>query len=319
MQKWLEYVDKYTVDGLLKPWPNTDYRNWFLGDWATPDGIDQTAEASVNVVNNSYLAVCFDEMQKIAEVLAKQEDARQYKIKKEQLQKKIHEVYFSEPNNIYGTGTQIDLAFPMISGVVPEHLTEKVTQAFYTETNTNWNGHLACGLVGLPVITQWTVENKEVDLMYSMLKKKDYPGYLYMIENGATTTWEHWNGNRSRIHNCYNGIGSWFYQAIGGIRPAENVPMYRQVIINPQIPKGVTWAKTFKETPFGKLSCNWELNGGKMELALEIPVGIEAILVLPDGTKEYFLGEDRFDLQDGISYVDLGSGNYNCDVTLKNY
>ena len=32
------YVDKYTVNGLLKRWPDTDYRNWYLGDWATPRG-----------------------------------------------------------------------------------------------------------------------------------------------------------------------------------------------------------------------------------------------------------------------------------------
>jgi len=34
--KWLGHVDKYTVNGLLKRWPDTDYRNWYLGDWATP-------------------------------------------------------------------------------------------------------------------------------------------------------------------------------------------------------------------------------------------------------------------------------------------
>ena len=39
MQQWLEYVKEYTVDGLLKTWPNTDYRNWYLGDWATPKGL----------------------------------------------------------------------------------------------------------------------------------------------------------------------------------------------------------------------------------------------------------------------------------------
>ena len=77
--------------------------------------------------------------------------------------------------------------------------------------------------------------NKEADLMYSMLMKKDYPGYLYMIDNGATTTWEHWNGSRSRIHNCYNGIGSWFYQALGGIRN-DNSAAFQALIIDPQIP-----------------------------------------------------------------------------------
>ncbi len=310
MQKWLGYVDKYSVDGLLKPWPNTEYRNWFLGDWATPEGIDQTDEASVHVVNNSYLAVCYDQMNKIAQVLGKQEDAGKFKVKKEQLQTKIHEVYFSESDNSYGTGTQIDLAFPMISGVVPENLYEKVKQSLYKETNMKWDGHLACGLVGIPVVTQWTVENGEADLMYSMLKKRDYPGYLYMIDNGATTTWEHWNGERSRIHNCYNGIGSWFYEAIGGIRQAENVPMYQKVIIQPQVPKGITWAKTFKETPFGRISVNWELDGEMMTMSVDIPVGSEADVLLPETVKEYDLEGKRNITQNINSCVNLKSGQY---------
>ena len=52
--------------GLLKRWPDTDYRNWYLGDWASPEGIDQTAQTSVDLVNNSFIAVCFNDMQKIA-------------------------------------------------------------------------------------------------------------------------------------------------------------------------------------------------------------------------------------------------------------
>ena len=50
------------------------------------------------------------------------------------------------------------------------------------EIEINHNGHFACGLVGIPVFTEWAVKNRKSDLMYSMLKKKDYPGYLYMIE-----------------------------------------------------------------------------------------------------------------------------------------
>ena len=72
MQKWLEYVDKYTVNGLLKTWPNTDYRNWYLGDWATPTGIDRTNPLSVDVVDNCYISVCYQTMCKIANVLGKE-------------------------------------------------------------------------------------------------------------------------------------------------------------------------------------------------------------------------------------------------------
>jgi len=311
MQKWLEYVDKYSVDGLLKPWPDTDYRGWYLGDWATPTGIDQKAEASVGLVNNCFVAVCYDDMQKIATVLGKTNDAGLYSQKKDQLQKQIHKSYFDPTKDTYATATQIDLTYPMLAGVVPVELTAAVTQSLINETTTNRGGHFACGLVGIPVLTEWSVKTRSADLMYSMLKKKDYPGYLYMIENGATTTWEHWNGDRSRIHNCYNGIGSWFYQAVGGIRSAENIPAYRQVLIQPQIPKGVTWAKTFKETPYGKLVVNWELKEKVMELNVEIPVGSEAGVVIPEGIKKYSLEGKEFELSgEKSTVVAVKSGKY---------
>jgi Alpha-L-rhamnosidase N-terminal domain./Bacterial alpha-L-rhamnosidase. len=286
MQKWLGYVDTYSADGLLKGWPDTDYRGWYLGDWATPIGIDQKAEASVGLVNNCFVAVCLDNMERIAKVLGKTDDVAMYERRKADLQQKIHQRFFNSATNSYATATQIDLAYPMISGVVPENLTAAVTQSLVKETE-NRNGHLATGLVGIPVLTEWAVKNKAVDLMYSMLKKKDYPGYLYMLENGGTTTWEHWNGERSRIHNCYNGIGSWFYQAVGGIRPDENTPAYQKVIIEPQVPHGVTWAKTWKETPYGRLSLDWQMKDAKMEMNVVVPIGVNAQVVIPSEVKSY--------------------------------
>ncbi len=312
MQKWLGYVDKYSVNGLLKRWPDTDYRSWYLGDWATPKGVDQTAETSVDLVNNSFIVICLDNMEKIARVIGKKEDEILYATKKEQLQKKIHEVFFNESNNTYGTGTQIDLAFPMIAGVVPEDRMKDVEKSFYKETEINRNGHFACGLVGIPVVTEWAIKNQAADLMYSMLKKRDYPGYLYMIANGATTTWEHWDGTRSHIHNCYNGVGSWFHQAIGGIRSSDDTPVYRRVRIQPQIPKGITWANTFKETPLGKLSVKWILKDDQtMEIDLEIPVGMEAEVILPVTVNQFLLERKKHPLREGEARtVELKSGKY---------
>ncbi len=308
MQKWLGYVEKYSPEGLLKPWPDTDYRNWYLGDWATPTGIDQQAEASVGLVNNCFIVGCYDRMQKIAQVLGKTDDAALYGAKRDRLRELVHQAYFDATNNTYGSGTQIDLAYPMLAGVVPKDLIAAVTQSLILETEVNRKGHLATGLVGIPVLTEWAVKNRAADLMYSMLKKKDYPGYLYMIENGATTTWEHWNGDRSRIHNCYNGIGSWFYQAVGGIQQAEDVPAYRKVIIDPQIPKGVTWAKTFRETPYGRLAVNWELSGQNMQLDIEIPVGTAADVAIPSG--KYLLNGKEYASSGDQPLVHLKSGKY---------
>jgi alpha-L-rhamnosidase len=92
--------------------------------------------------------------------------------------------------------------------------------------------------------------------MYHLLKQPAYPGYLHMLNNGAATTWEYWNGERSRVHNCYNGIGNWFYQAVGSIRSDEDNPGYRHFFIDPQVPERVTWAHISIETPYGIVVVN---------------------------------------------------------------
>ncbi len=283
MQKWLGYVEKYSPDGLLEPWPDTDYRGWYLGDWAVPEGTDQTDKSSISLVNNCFITVCYETMQKIAGVLGRNADAEKYSTKKDQIRKLIQSKLFYPSRNLYGSGSQIDLTYPLLAGVVPDSLFSEVRKNLLDEIGINHNGHFACGLVGIPVFTEWAVSNQEVNLMYSMLKKKDYPGYLYMLENGATTTWEHWNGARSRIHNCYNGVGSWFYQAVGGIQPDEKFPGYKRFVIKPQVPEGVTWANTSKETPYGTVLVKWKIEDELFIMDLEIPVGSTASVIIPKG------------------------------------
>ena len=287
MKHWFEYVDTYSVDGLLDKWPDTNYRNWFLGDWATPVGVDQTAKPSVDLVNNCFISVCYDTMEKIATFLGKKDEAAQFAERRDQIRKLIHERFFDSTTNSYATNSQIDLIYPMLAQVTPQPLIPDVINTLYTVTAQQKDGHLSTGLVGIPVLTEWATLTRSADWVYGMLKKKDYPGYLYMIENGATATWEHWNGQRSWIHNCYNGIGSWFYQAIGGILPDENFPGYRRVIISPQIPTGITWAKTTKETPYGTIAVDWSLKDEMLHIDLTIPPGSTAIPELPANVSTY--------------------------------
>jgi alpha-L-rhamnosidase len=308
MQKWLSYVELYSPSGVLEPWPETDYRSWYLGDWAVPDGTDQTIKTSINLVNNCFITICYDKMQKIAEVLGRVDDAREYSDRKEVLKQKIQDEFFNPAEKIYATGSQIDLTYPLLAGVVPDSLIQRVKKNLYDVIEIKNSGHFACGLVGIPVFTEWALKNRETDLMYSMLKKKDYPGYLYMIENGATTTWEHWNGARSRIHNCYNGIGSWFYQALGGICQDENNTGYRHVFIDPQIPEGITWAKTSKETPYGTIVSSWKKEDTFLNLDIKIPVGCSATVIIPDKCSVYTLNGKAVDT--GAPLTRLENGEY---------
>ncbi len=310
MQKWLGYVDKYSETGLLKKWPDTDYRGWYLGDWAVPRGVDQKSEKSVDLVNNSFVTVCYDYMQKIANVLNKTEDVQKYIQKREALKNQVNQTLFDTEKNIYADGYQIDLTYPLLAEIVPEQHIKNVEQSLYNEIQQNRNGHFACGLVGIPVFTEWATKNQDVELFYSMLKKKDYPGYLYMIENGATTTWEEWENPRSYIHNCFNGIGSWFYEAVGGIRKDPDFPAYQQVIIQPQIPEGITWANTIKETPFGQLVVKWKLEGQEFNLQIQVPVGVKAKVMIPENVKSYLINGEKGQLKDDETFVPVESGNY---------
>jgi alpha-L-rhamnosidase len=319
MQQWLGYVAKYTVDGLLKPWPDNDYRNWYLGDWATPAGVDQKNKASVDHVNNCYISECFGTMQKIARILGKTDDAGKYAIQRDRINERIHLTFFDQSKKSYASSSQIDLAFPLLAQIVPDTLIAQVTEALHNEIVINRTGHIATGLVGIPVFTEWAIKNHAAGLFYSMLKKRDYPGYLYMIENGATTTWEHWAGDRSRIHNCYNGIGSWFYQAVGGIRPDDDYPGYQRVVIDPQIPQGITWAKTTKQTPYGMIGVDWSLQDSGIEFNLQVPVGCKAKVVLPRGAKNYILNGRKFKVTQngGPQFVEIGSGKYTLSSGYK--
>ena len=51
---------------------------------------------------------------------------------------------------------------------------------------------------------------------------------------------------------------------------------------------GLTEAKAWTETPYGKAQAEWKLNGGKITVKITVPVGTECELVLPDGTRQLF-------------------------------
>jgi len=89
------------------------------------------------------------------------------------------------------------------------------------------------------------------------------------------------------------------------------------LLIHPQIPKGITWAKTFKETPYGKLVVNWELKEKLIELNVEIPVGSEAGVVIPSGIKKYSLDGKEYEVTGVASYVVVvKSGKYKINYAL---
>lgn len=284
MRRFDSYADKFMPDGLLTldhRWPNSRYSHWFLGDWALPNEEHQLDKVSVDDVNSCSMSWYYGMMSKIAHVLGKQDESSYYQHKHEAINRRIHQTYYNAQDHTYAGGLQLDLAFPLLVGATPDGLTYQVNQALKDVTANRFDGHFFTGLVGIPILTQWLTEAGEAQFFYSLLKQRSYPGYLYMIDNGATTTWEHWEATRSRIHNCYNGIGSWFYQALGGIVPDESQPGYKHFYLHPQPVDGVSYVRVTRPCPYGNITVDWNKTDKVLDMKVVVPAGTTATLTVP--------------------------------------
>ncbi|MBQ3831659.1 MAG: family 78 glycoside hydrolase catalytic domain [Bacteroidales bacterium] len=289
MKLWLGFVEKHSKDELLQPWPDTKKRMWFLGDWLAPEGIDMGGESVIHS-NNCFISECLADMVKMAKLLGRTDDVQKFADKRKRLNSAIHKQFYHHETHSYANGTPIDNAYALLTGIATENnVAQEVTKRLLADSYGKYKSHIAVGLFGLPIFTEWAIQTKQTDLMATILRQPDYPGYLYMIANGATATWESWGHERSRVHNCYNGIGTWFYQALAGIRPDESQPGYKHFFIDPQTADGVSWVKATKPTPFGNISV--EINA--TELNISVPVGASAT-IYPGSAKEQIVGAGKW-------------------------
>ena len=287
MKRWLEYIERHSNDYILQPWADNERHSWFLGDWAVPEGVDKGGE-SVLHASSCFISDCLADMVRMASMTGHPDDAQHYAACRQNLNASIHRHFYHPETHTYANGTPLDQCYALLMGIPPDSITAAAVETkLINDCHYKYRDHIAAGLMGVPVFTEWCIRERQADLMATILRQPDYPGYLYMIENGATTTWESWDcgrpgkEDRSRVHNCYNGIGIWFYQALAGIRPDPEEPGYRHFFIDPQPCDGVEWVKATKPTPYGTIRVDIE----KGQLKVEIPQGTTAT-VFPGTPKE---------------------------------
>ena len=70
-------------------------------------------------------------------------------MRKEKLNVLIHQTFYNDEENIYATGSQLDMSYPMLVGAVPDALYDKVKQEMLARSAGQYKGHIAVGLVGV--------------------------------------------------------------------------------------------------------------------------------------------------------------------------
>ena len=120
------------------------------------------------------------------------------------------------------------------------------------------------------------------DVAYEAMNKRTFPGYGHWIEQGATVTWEFWNGRSSRNHPMFGGGLNWFYRTLAGVNTDENEPGYKHIIIKPQLPAKLDYVFYSNRTPYGKVISEVKKEGtNRLEMNITVPVGSYATVYIP--------------------------------------
>ena len=235
---------------------------------------------SVDLVNNCFRIYCYDIMAKTAKVLGHDEDAQQFAEKAATLRPLIHNEFYKPDTNTYATGRQVDLTLPLSIDLMPESLRAGVLKSLEKNILQTSKGHLDIGLVGHYFLAKQLVRDGRQDLLLTMLRQTDYPGYGHMLEKGATATWEHWDGARSHMHNCYSGTALWFYRGLAGIRPDATHPGYRHFTIAPEMGDLASVSAEYDSIQ-GPIKSAWKRDGNRTDFTFVVPPNTTATILLP--------------------------------------
>ncbi len=291
IRKWLAFADSKTKDGILEPYVSIGIRmpQWnYLGDWVAPRRAGQDIarhEVSARFINNAHYLYTLQLASRIATILDKPADATMYAERAAALQRTLHKRFFDAGSNSYATGEQPYLSMPLLLGIAPPEVRSAVMKNLEQTILVKNAGHFDSGMHGTYFLLKQLMEDGRNDLIYQMTSKKDYPSWGNMLEQGATTSWESWNGG-SHIHDTLISIGAWFIQGIGGIRIDEKSPGFRHFLLKPAIVGDLTFARTRYDSIHGTIVSNWRIQDGAFHMDVTVPPGTSATLYLPSAAPD---------------------------------
>ncbi len=264
---------------------------WSGGDWVPArHGMDSgKGRLDTDLFDNCYRVYLYDLIAKSADALGRTEDAQRHRTRGGQLKKLIHARYYQKGKKLYGHEIQASQVLPLLLDLPPENLRDGVKKTLEELILVKNEGHLDTGMLGTYFLIQYLQEAGRNDLLYTIFNQKEYPGWGYMLSQGATTFWEQWNGYWSQIHSCFASADSWFYQGLAGIRPDETGAGFKKIIIKPGVVGDLTWVKCGYDSIHGKIVSNWKREGSKLTMDVTIPINTTATVYVPVASKP---GED---------------------------
>lgn len=289
IRRWLGFLETKSQHNMLVRWGG----KWsFLGDWLWPSAwperraMEKRGKALGDTretlfFNNCHWIYNLETAAKIADVLGHKEEAAAYRKRASQVRKAVHDTFFDARDNSYVNGYPSYLAMALLVNLPPENLRGKVWKRLEREILVNRKGHFWGGITAGSFLLHTLLDNRRDDLILEMAMKEDFPSWGNMLKEGNGTFFEDWECRGSALHSSYLYIGSWFIEALGGIRRMESG--YKQFVIAPWITEeGPQLVRSHYNSMYGKIVSNWVVDAGILNLEVTVPANTTAILKLSD-------------------------------------
>ncbi len=222
-----------------------------------------------------------------------------------------------------GDGSQSDQAFALSLGATPPASRPLVFQKMLDALAAPDGPRLSTGIFGTRFVMEELSRHGHSAAAYALADRKTFPSWGWMLENHATTLWEHWAKDAntySHSHPMFGSISAWFFRWLGGIQPAEDAIGFDRILIRPQVVPELKWVKCSHRSIRGLIESNWTATQQGMSYAIVIPPGCTATIELPAGANDQLSEGDRpiaaasgielLPPAPGVQRLRVGSGHY---------
>jgi alpha-L-rhamnosidase len=281
MTAWMELLDRTNPDQLR----TRDLGNSY-NDWLAP-GIDSTPP---ELLATAYWAYDAALMAEIADAIGRADDAEEYRA----LQAKIRSAFagaFVSADGQVTSRTQTAYVLALHMGLIPDDLrAAAVVHLVAAIQAANW--HLTTGFAGVGYLLPVLSSAGRTDVAYRLLAQRSHPSWRHMLDNGATTVWERWDGwtaergfqsawMNSFNHYALGSVGEWLYRFLLGIDLEPGTAGFGRLLLRPHPGGELTWARGSYRSVRGTISAGWEHSGDRFSYRVEVPANVTATVCVP--------------------------------------
>lgn len=290
-----------------EPAPHEQYLwdgSFHWGEWCEPKELDEAGNpidpvqqnpmawfmADKGEVGTAYLHRSAKTLATIAGVLGHDDAAAQYADVAGRVKEAWVTEYLREGGRTAGD-TQASyvraLAFDLIPAETRAGAVARLVELIEQAGNHLGTGFLATGDL-LPVLA----DNGHADLAYRLLQQRTSPSWMVMLDRGATTIWEEWDGidEQGRAHASLNHyskgvVARFLHSHVAGLRQAPGSIGWDAFEVAPVPGGGLTWAETHHDSPQGRIETSWQRDGDDLVITVTTPPGSRATVVFPSGKR----------------------------------